>query len=416
MSEPIRVMHFADTHFGVEQYGRLDPATGMHSRLEDFRDTLLEAIGMALDRGVQLAVFAGDAYKSRDPSQTHQREFARCLRELTGQGVPVVLLTGNHDMPNVRGRANALEIYRTLGVQGVEILSQPDVRIVQTAGGPVQIAALPYLMRGILLAKEELEGKDADEVRQALVERYGQWIRDLAARCDTTLPTILLGHFWVSSARLSTWQQGYLSTTEPQVQVSEAANDAFDYVALGHIHRHQDLNRGAYPPVVYAGSPIQIDFGEREEPKGFVMVNLVRGATTYSFVEVPPKRRLVDLDVNARGEDPTSEILAAIREAQPKDAVVRLTYTVRHETSQLVDRKALREALSTAFMVVAIHGKVDRPDSIRTRALTESLSPLDALRQHLALSNMEQGRAELLVQRAEVLYAELLAGKEPDRA
>src|SRR5262245_45796800 len=120
-------MHFADTHFGVETYGRLDPATGMNTRLIDFRNTLNRAIDSALEEDIHIALFAGDAYKGRDPSQTHQREFAHCIRRITECGVPVVMLTGNHDIPNVRGRANAMEIYRTLGVDNVYIISKPDV-------------------------------------------------------------------------------------------------------------------------------------------------------------------------------------------------------------------------------------------------------------------------------------------------
>ncbi len=77
---PIRLMHFADVHFGVENYGRFDPATGLPSRLVDFRDALNAAIDIALEANVELAVFAGDAYKTRDPNQTHQREFAACRR------------------------------------------------------------------------------------------------------------------------------------------------------------------------------------------------------------------------------------------------------------------------------------------------------------------------------------------------
>src|ERR1041385_5949474 len=136
MNNTVRVMHFADTHFGVELYGRLDPETGLNSRLKDFRKSLTSAIELALDQGVHLAVFAGDAYKTRDPRQTEQREFAACIRQLTDRGVPVVLLTGNHDMPAIRGRAHAIEIYRTLGVTNVHVLNRPELLRVETAAGP----------------------------------------------------------------------------------------------------------------------------------------------------------------------------------------------------------------------------------------------------------------------------------------
>ena len=131
----IRLMHFADVHFGVENYGRFDPATGLNSRLVDFRDALNAAIDTALAAGIELALFAGDAYKTRDPNQTQQREFARCLGRLTEQGIPVVMLAGNHDIPNTKGRANTIEIFGALAGRHLRIFDVPDVAVVETAQG-----------------------------------------------------------------------------------------------------------------------------------------------------------------------------------------------------------------------------------------------------------------------------------------
>jgi predicted MPP superfamily phosphohydrolase len=114
----VRILHFADVHLGVETYGKFNPETGLNTRLEDFTAALNAAIGQALDAQVDLAVFAGDAYKARDPNQTHQRAFAGSLKRLTDAGVPVVMLVGNHDIPNTRGKAHALEIYGLLGGRG----------------------------------------------------------------------------------------------------------------------------------------------------------------------------------------------------------------------------------------------------------------------------------------------------------
>src|SRR5437763_1157010 len=167
-------MHFADTHFGVEIYGRLDPATGMSTRLIDFRDTLLRAVDSALESGIHLALFSGDAYKGRDPSQTHQREFALCIRRLTERGIPVVMLTGNHDIPNVRGRANAVEIYRTLGVDKVHVISKPAVITIETAAGAVQVAGMPYLIKSFQMSREEFAGKTGDEIREMMEAKYSE--------------------------------------------------------------------------------------------------------------------------------------------------------------------------------------------------------------------------------------------------
>jgi exonuclease SbcD len=400
-------MHFADTHFGVENYGRLDPSTGLNTRLLDFKRSLCTAIDIALERGVQLAVFAGDAYKSRDPSQTHQREFAECLRRLTERGVPVVMLTGNHDIPNMRGRAHAMEIWRTLGVQGVHVIERPEVLVVQTPGGPVQIAGMPYQMRGFMLAREELAGKSTDEIRVAMEERYSAGLKELAQKCDPDLPTILMGHFWARNARLSSWQQGYFNVNEPQIDLADLTQPPFDYVALGHIHRHQDLNKGKQPPVVYSGSPDAIDFGEKDEPKGFVLVELVKGNTTFEHVEVPGRRALIEIEVDAEGENPTETILEAIQRHNLRDAIVRLTYRTTPELLPMIRDKEIREALAPAFLIVAIRREVARDHRTRMKALTESLDPREALLHYLEQSDKLSKRKDELMSYADLLLDEL---------
>src|SRR6476620_8040972 len=103
----MKIVHFADLHIGIENYSRPDPDTGLPSRLIDFRTAFDELVEYSLAERVDLVLFAGDAYKNREPSQTHQREFARRIRRLRAAGIPVFLLIGNHDLPNAVARANA---------------------------------------------------------------------------------------------------------------------------------------------------------------------------------------------------------------------------------------------------------------------------------------------------------------------
>jgi DNA repair protein SbcD/Mre11 len=400
-------MHFADTHFGVENYGRFDPATGINTRLLDFGRSLDTAIDLALERGVQLAIFAGDAYKARDPSQTHQREFARRIKRLTDRGIPVVMLTGNHDIPGIRGRAHAMEIYGTLGVNGVRIIQSPELIVVKTAGGPVQVAAVPYLMKGFLFAREEFAGLSVEQAREEIERRYRDIVADLAARADPALPTILMGHFWVREARLSAWQQGYFHASEPQVSVADLALPVFDYVALGHIHRHQELNGGRYPAVVYSGSPDCIDFGERGEKKGFVLVDLARGETRWEFVPIPGCREFLEIDVDADNDTPTETILEAIGRHEIPGSIVRLTYRVAVERAQMVREREIRAALSEAYVIVAIRRDVRRDTRAREHFLHESVDPATAL--SLYLDQTEKGRKRKgdLMPYAEMLFEAL---------
>jgi len=113
----LKILHFADLHLGVESYGHLNPETGLSTRLEVFLKALDQLVDHALENRVDLVLFCGDAYKSREPSQTQQREFAKRIRRLSAGGIPIFLLIGNHDLPNAIGRATTTEIFDTLAVE-----------------------------------------------------------------------------------------------------------------------------------------------------------------------------------------------------------------------------------------------------------------------------------------------------------
>ena len=411
MPIPIRLMHFGDVHFGVENYGRFDPLTGLPSRLVDFRNALLSAIEIALSAGVELAVFAGDAYKTRDPNQTHQREFASCLSKLTQAGVPVVLLAGNHDIPNTKGRANAIEIFGALAGDKLRVFDQPGLTVVETKNGNrVQIAAMPYLIKSLVLSREEHKDKGVQETTQLIVDRYTAGINSLAAACDPALPTVLMGHFSVANAKLSANQVGYL-TNEPEVPLSALTQAPFDYVALGHIHRYQDLNRGNQPPVVYCGSVERIDFGERTEDKGFALVDLAKRATEVRHVAVQT-RPFVEIEVDATdaGDDPTEKILAAVKKHDLHNAIVKLSYKVKSEQLPALREADIRASLNAAFLVVSLHKELARDtDAVRSKLLTEALNPLEALAVYFATKDTLRDRKDELVARAEPLLRELEA-------
>ncbi|HEV2471223.1 MAG TPA: exonuclease SbcCD subunit D [Chthonomonadales bacterium] len=413
MKNSIRVMHFADTHFGVELHGRLDPETGLNTRLKDFKKSLMSAMDLALDAGIQLAVFAGDAYKTRDPRATDQREFAACIRRLTDQSIPVVLLTGNHDMPAVSGKAHAVEIYHTLGVTHVTVLNKAEIVVVPTAMGPVRIAALPYINRGYSFSKELVHGKTVEEARALVEQKYCDDARRLAEevrRADDQVPTILLGHFWARGAKLSDWQRGYFQLNEPQVPLEALTDPAFDYVALGHVHRHQDLNPSRTPHVVYSGSPDRIDFGEKDETKGFVILDLWKGGANYRFVPIAEGRPFIDIevDVDASCEDPTARIVQEIKKWPLRNAVVKLTYKILDGKQQFVRDRDIREALAPAFLVASISRSVQRDPIARSKMLTESLRPREALELYIDTRPNLKTRKELLLRYADPLITELI--------
>ena len=110
----IRLLHLADLHIGVENYGRIDPTSGLHTRLLDVLDRLDEAISLGIAHDVDAVLVAGDIYKNRTPNPTHQREFARRLQRLRAEGIPVVITTSRRRSAG-RMRSRSSIPWRSMG-------------------------------------------------------------------------------------------------------------------------------------------------------------------------------------------------------------------------------------------------------------------------------------------------------------
>src|SRR5947209_1554730 len=137
---PLRIAHLADTHIGMENYGRVNPETGLNQRLHDFLNSLDQALDAAIEAEVDLVVFAGDIYKTRDPTPTHQLEFARRIQRLAQHGIKTVLVAGNHDIPLSAGRATSVDIFKALDVPSVTVARTLGTHVIETTrAGPVQV-------------------------------------------------------------------------------------------------------------------------------------------------------------------------------------------------------------------------------------------------------------------------------------
>ena len=403
----LQLLHLADIHFGMENYGRLDPASGLNRRLLDFTNSVNTAIDYALENGVHLAIFAGDIYKHRDPDPSWQRAFAGCVRRLAEAGVPVVILVGNHDQPNTLGKAHAVEIFDTLGLPRVTVISRPEMHRIATPGGPVQVAGFPYMTRSFMLSREQYKELTIAEAHRLMVEQADEVLRSLAARLDPSLPAVLTLHGSVANATLSSEQSIMMVGHDPVIPLSSLANPAWDYVALGHIHRHQDLNRGQQPPVVYAGSIERIDFGEEKEDKGFVWAQIEKGRTSFTFKPVAA-RRFVTLRLDARDGDPVELLENELNGKDVEDAIVRVIVTVTAEDDTPLDERRLRDRLRTAYLVTGIvRDEVRGPARTRDSGLTETLGPLQAVERYLQSRPEYADRRQALLERTQSLLQDM---------
>jgi exonuclease SbcD len=400
----VKLIHFADLHLGVENYGRLDPTTGLSSRLGDFLAAFDELVDYALENKIDLVLFGGDAYKTREPGQTPQREFARRIGRLAAGGIPVFLLTGNHDMPNASWRATATEIFDTLAIQNVYVANRPDVFKIATASGNVQIAALPWLRRSALLRREDIKNLSLEEVNQRMQAALTQAVADLAARLDPALPAVLAAHCWVTGARVGSESLMAIGQ-EPALLLSNIALPAFDYCALGHLHKHQVLAES--PPVVYAGSLERVDFGEENDEKGFCVVTIETDPatgqrhTSFEFRPVHARRFLtIKAAPTADDLDPTAAVLKAIAAAgeKVKDAIVRLNITLPAELAGQLRDGEIREALKEAHTFSVTRELVREARSRLGSRNAEEITPLDALRAYLEAQQVSPERQKVLME------------------
>lgn len=410
MTPAIHVLHFADTHIGMENYGRTDPRSGLSSRVVDFLRRMDEMIAYARDYDVDLVIFAGDAFKTRTPNPTYQREFAWRIRELAALA-PVVMLVGNHDIaPNVL-KASSIEIYDTLAVPNVWVANDYTVRQIETKRGPVIVGTGPYPVRGRLLEAENTSGMTIAQTDALLQQKMGQYINALTEEADQygDIPRLFTGHFTVSGAVVGS-ERDIMLGRDIAVGLDVLADARWDYVALGHIHKHQNLTRTRddVPPVVYSGSMERIDFGEEGDPKGFCRVELMRHQTKWEFVKLDC-RPFVTLRHDLRESvHPTQDLIRYINRHDLRESVVRLLVQVSiTNDSQLNDttvRAALRDA--EVYHVAGIRREVDRPDRARLGANPEGLTHRELLERYLISREITADQREVLLNLATEIFDE----------
>ena len=401
----IRILHLADLHIGMENYGRLDPATGLNGRVMDFLRRLGQVVDYALQNEVDLVIFAGDAYKTRDPNSTYRREFARRIKRLADAGIPVVLLVGNHDLPAQERRASSVEIFRTLDVPNV-LVGRSDrlYHLTTRRGEPIQVATVPYPIRQRLLAHEQHREKTIAELDHLVQQLVSENIQALAEQVDPAIPAVLTGHFSVSDAEYGS-ERSVMLGRDVVVLKSTLADPVWDYVALGHIHRHQELNGGQHPPIVYCGSLERIDFGEEKQPKGFVIAEVRRGHAEWQFHPVAA-RRFVTIRADVRDEpDPLAALLEALAEKDVVDAVVRMIIQALPEQEGLLRDADIRHALSDAYYVAGISKEIERAYRQRLGSDSpEGLTPAELLARYLESKETPPDRADLLLLHAEEIF------------
>lgn len=401
----VKLLHLSDIHLGSGfSHGRINPLTGLNTRLEDFVRSLSLCIDRAIAEPVDLVLFGGDAFPDATPPPYVQEAFAAQFRRLADADIPTVLLVGNHDQHSQGQGGASLCIYRTLGVPGFIVGDRLHTHCLHTRSGVVQVITLPWLTRSTLLTRPETEGLSLAEINDVLIDRLRIALEGEIRSLNPQLPTVLLAHLMTDTARFGA--ERFLAVGKGfTVPLALIARPCFNYVALGHVHRHQVLCE--HPLVVYPGSIERVDFSEAVEEKGYVLVTLGQEQTTMEFCPLPARPfRTIEVDVSG-AEEVTASLVAAIQAQTIHDAVVRLIYQIRSEQLDEVDNGAIHAALEVAHsysIQVELVSQLARP-RLPELGTDHSIDPIAALHTYLSAHHHLKDIAKDMVAAAQGLMA-----------
>jgi len=406
----IKLLHFADAHIDMANYGRHDPETGLPLRVLDFLKSLDVIVDTAVEEKVDLVIFAGDAYKDRAPAPTYQREWGRRIMRLSRAGIPTLLLVGNHDLSPALGRAHAIQEFTTLEIPHVRVLDRPQFLGADELGLPVQVIALPWVARSGLAAALDLGETDTAEIYAHLEQNLTELVQGWLEGADPDLPMILTAHASVQGAVYGS-ERSVMLGADLVLPGSLVKDPRLDYVALGHIHKPQNLNEGAHPPVIYPGSIERVDFGEAGDDKFFIIAEVEKHKTKFQWRKIETIRPFVDRRLALDSPEAVPEQLKAalLPQAELEGAIVRLTVEYLREWDSLIDEAALRLYAAGAFEFHLIKRPLSEA-RIRLPAdqTVSSLGPLELLDQYLRSSQREPDKDEL--DALEKLATQIIAG------
>jgi exonuclease SbcD len=373
MKNPAKILHTADLHLGTTAH---DAVRGGESvRLREFLVALDWMVDLAVQEAVDLVVIAGDVYDTHRPEAKIQNAFAERIGRLIEQDIPLVIVVGNHDTAGGRGGAGFLDIFGGLPLDGVTLISRPESVTVKTKSGPVQVFGIPWIAKGLFLDTGD-STRDAEQKLETELEKYldDEIIPDL----DPDVPSIVVAHLHVAEGLMSS-ETRVAFGQDPTVPASALARPEFDYVALGHLHRHQAVHKA--PPAVYSGSLSRRDFGDEGVQKGVVHVEISDDGTQWRFVEGPARSFFtanISVDKADEVEDAlrpllsdmsVTEAVVRVRVSCPRDAVADL---------RKIDMKAYFPGcyrLETEYDII-------EPEKVR-RGISEELGLEEALNEYM---------------------------------
>lgn len=343
----MKIIHFSDTHLGYGEYSTVD-ATGINQRELDVYAAFKQCIDLILEKKPDLVIHAGDLFDSPRPTNRAIHIALSELQRLSNNGIPTVLISGNHSTPRVAASGSIFEALTILpNIYPVYKKQYEKIRVGDTA-----VHVVPHTSSDTELCAE--------------LEKV---------KLDSTAKLNVLG-IHVGVTWDDVYKMGEFSELIIPGKIFSRFKD-FDYISLGHWHRFLQLKN--IPNAYYSGSTERFSFREAGYPKGVVLADLVEHKTEFCPIKVREMIRLGP--VNCAKKD-ASTVFAMISELKAQNNIegqivqLKLENLARTTYVQL-DLKQIRELLDEAFHVDILPDIVSESDSGSVVDTTIGALPLE---------------------------------------
>lgn len=303
----MRILHTSDWHFGrnIENFSR-------QQEQEAFSKELVE---IAVEEKVDLCIVAGDVFDSFNPPVWAQKLYYETLKNLTDNGVGVVVAAGNHDSP--QGLCSAESLARSCGV----VMCEYPLSVAETGdygklftvtesgegwfaitlknGEKAVVASLPYPSESrIAKVVEYSEGEE--NIKADYNKRLGELMNTVCANFQPDSANIMISHIYVNGGKTSDSERNFQLGGAYAVMGSTIPVEC-DYVALGHLHRPQKAE-GCLCPAYYSGSPMSYSFSETGYAKSVYVVDIINHKAEVKTLQLESGRSLVSVTLEGAEE------------------------------------------------------------------------------------------------------------------
>jgi exonuclease SbcD len=364
----MKVLHTSDWHVGRTIRGR--------SRAEEHAAVLGEIAEIARREAVDVVLVTGDLFDTSSPTPESERLVYQALLDLESTGATVVAIAGNHD--NERRLQAVAPLFERGRVVVGALPARPDeggvVRLTTAGGEELDVGLVPFLSQRMAVRADLLMAGTEAEAVAAYDDRCRRVVARLCGAMRPGVVRMVAAHLFVLGGASGTSER--VAHTALGYAVSPHAFPAdLHYVALGHLHRPQAVGQ---PSVRYAGSPLQLDFGEAGEAKSVVLVEVGAGSPArVTQVPLTAGRAL-------RVVTGTLAELASVA-GTTGDAHVRAVVRERARPGLADEVRELFEHV----VEVAVEAPEDDGASSRRRARREGLTPVDLITAYCDAANLE---------------------------